>query len=330
MKILMIGATASGSGDAPLLLKKAFELQNCEVLFVSANEDRPFFTNIIFGVTKQINKFILINFGRYIFRLVDMWRPDVVFIYGSNPWVSASVIKNIKNKRKCKVVLWEVNNFCFRGYQAESIPYYDAVFTLDSYLLPLLHVNGVKNAYYLPACIDPEEHFPIILNEEDRARFSADISMMGSPYPTRVGIVQNLTGYNLRVYGSGWKKYPQMVPFVFDAPILDLGKLKVFSASRISLNIHGPHMINGENYRVFEAAACAAACFSLYKPDLVKCFEPEKEVILFENIEDLHTKIDYYLAHPEKLQEVAVAAHRRVLAEHTYHQRVDMILKTIM
>jgi spore maturation protein CgeB len=110
---------------------------------------------------------------------------------------------------------------------------------------------------------------------------------------------------------------------------MDLTKLKIFSAARISLNIHGPHMINGENFRVFEVAACGGVSFSLPKPDLLKCFEPDSEIVIFENVEDLHKKLNYFLERPEELRKIGQTSQKRVLAEHTYAHRVKFILNCL-
>jgi spore maturation protein CgeB len=60
---------------------------------------------------------------------------------------------------------------------------------------------------------------------------------------------------------------------------------------------------------------------------LERCFEPDKEVIVFEDEDDLQRKVEFYLAHPEKLETIARAARRRVLAEHTFDHRAQTILR---
>ena len=326
MKILLVGSTAANGGDASLLLKRGFEKENCPVKYVSFNEDRPFWTDVAFLSLQKRNPRIISQFSRRVFSIAKSWRPDVLFLYGSNLWVSAQAIGEMQKRLGCKVVLWEVNNSCFQGYQAESIPLYDHIFVLDSYLAPALKVSGARQVHHLCACIDPEEHFPMKLSDPDIQRFGSDVCLVGAPYPLRKEILSQLTEYNLKIYGFGWKKYNDLSRFISDEPVMDLTKLKIFSAARISLNIHGPHMIHGENFRVFEAAACGGATFSLPKPDLIQCFKPGEEVVLFENIQDLKEKLDEYLANPQRLEEIGQAARKRVIAEHTYGHRVRSIL----
>lgn len=326
MKILLIGSTAFNSGDASLLLKRAFEKEGCQVRFLSTTDDRPLVSNLLFRALNHRNDRVISEFSRLVFAVAKQWQPDIVFLYGSNLWVSAKTIRDLQKRLGCKVIMWEVNNGCFKDYQAASIPFYDHVFVLDSYLVPVLQVTGARRVHHISPCIDQDEHYSVQLSQSDRQRFGSDISLLGAAYPTRVEIAKTLTEYDLKLYGSGWRRDPVLKPFASEYPVLDLTKLKIFSASKISLNIHGSHMIHGENFRVFEVAACGGVSFSLPKPDLLRCFAPDAEVVIFENIGDLHKKIKYYLANPDKLQKIGESAKIRVLADHTYAHRVRTIL----
>jgi spore maturation protein CgeB len=327
-KVLIVGATTVNSADISLSLKKAFEKQNCEARLISANEDFPFLIDFVYHAAgKKVNDKVRSLFSRYVFDKAKTWNPDVVFLNGSNVFVSATTIKDLQNKLGCKVVLWELNNRCFVGYQAEAISLYDHIFSLDSYLLPVLRVSGAKNVHTLFACADPQEYSLENLDATQVAKFKSDISFIGSAYPERAEILRQLADYDLRIYGKSWKRYPELASRVSDQFIMDITKLKIFSNSRISINIQGAHMINGENFRVFEAAACGGVSFSTYKPDLAQCFKPDSEIIIFDDARDLREKADYYLAHLAELQAIGQAARRRLLAEHTYDHRVKTILK---
>jgi spore maturation protein CgeB len=88
-------------------------------------------------------------------------------------------------------------------------------------------------------------------------------------------------------------------------------------------------MISGENFRVFEVAACGRVSFSTFKPDLAECLEPEQEVVVFEGADDLRAKVDHYLTHLDELHGIAVAGRRRVLDEHTYQHRARTIVECL-
>ena len=58
-------------------------------------------------------------------------------------------------------------------------------------------------------------------------------------------------------------------------------------------------------------------------------FEPEREMMFYRSMEDLHTRIDEFLAHPEKREPIIAAGKKRVLAEHTYDRRLDDLLEIL-
>ncbi len=104
----------------------------------------------------------------------------------------------------------------------------------------------------------------------------------------------------------------------------------IYTASAISINVHGNHMISGENFRVFEVAMTGTCVsFSAYKPDLVRCLEPEKEVVIFRDAEDLDEKIRARLGCGGILDRIALASRVRARSEHTYDHRAAEVLETI-
>jgi hypothetical protein len=60
-------------------------------------------------------------------------------------------------------------------------------------------------------------------------------------------------------------------------------------------------------------------------------YEDKKEIVLYEhgNLEDLKSKIDYYLAHPEEREAIRRAGFERTKRDHTYVNRWSYILKKV-
>jgi spore maturation protein CgeB len=226
------------------------------------------------------------------------------------------------------VALWEVNQRLWLGHQASSIPFYDHVFALDSHFVPSLRASGVRCVEHLRACADPDEHRPVELTAREREWYGADVAFIGTQHPDRVKLLDQLTEWDLRVYGLGWDGVEESLKrCVRNEPVYGLKKTKVYAASRVSINVHGPHMVNGENFRVFEVAACGGASFSAFKPDLVTSFEPGEEVVVFDDADDLRAKLHHYLDRPDELDALRAAGRRRVLAQHTYDHRAAVILR---
>jgi spore maturation protein CgeB len=328
MRILLIAATRLRTSDVALLLGRALERQQAEVRVLPTDTRLPFLVDVGWARGGYGDGVYRAGFQRHVLDTAREWQADAVVLYGSNWSIDPSTVRALRDRQGCQVALWEVNQRLWLGHQASSIPLYDHVFALDSHFVPVLEASGVRCVEHLSACADPDEHRPVELTAEERAWYSADVSFVGTQHPDRVKMLDQLTEWDLRVYGVGWDGVEESLKRCVRAePVYGLKKSKVYSASRVSINVHGPHMIAGENFRVFEVAACGGASFSTFKPDLVRCFEPDTEVVVFDDADDLRDKLRHYLAHSEQLDAIRDAGRRRVLAEHTYDHRAAVIAR---
>jgi spore maturation protein CgeB/glycosyltransferase involved in cell wall biosynthesis len=110
------------------------------------------------------------------------------------------------------------------------------------------------------------------------------------------------------------------------------------NASRVVLSLHRDFstspgartMATTPGPRLFEVAM--AGGFQLVDgslPEVARYFEPDKEIVTFNGPEDCLEKLRHYLAHPRERVAIAQAAQRRAIAQHTYAQRIDSIMKSI-
>ncbi|MEW6002428.1 MAG: glycosyltransferase, partial [Nitrospirota bacterium] len=66
-----------------------------------------------------------------------------------------------------------------------------------------------------------------------------------------------------------------------------------------------------------------------YKGDMERVFKINEEIICFETTDELKKLIEYYLRHRDERVEIAEAAYRRVIKEHTYDIRSKEILEIL-
>jgi hypothetical protein len=99
---------------------------------------------------------------------------------------------------------------------------------------------------------------------------------------------------------------------------------QVYSQSRIVFNMS----IAGDlTMRIFEGTLCGALVISdSAKNGLNELFHVGKEIVLYTNVDDLLEKIQFYLAHDNKREQIAVDGQKRASQEHTYHHRVNKIM----
>jgi spore maturation protein CgeB len=81
--------------------------------------------------------------------------------------------------------------------------------------------------------------------------------------------------------------------------------------------------------RQFEIPACRT--FELTHPaeNLYEYFEPDQEIVFYQNLPDLARKIRYYLTHDEEREVIAERGYRRTLREHSTEQRFKKMFAQI-
>ena len=62
------------------------------------------------------------------------------------------------------------------------------------------------------------------------------------------------------------------------------------------------------------------------RPDL---FEPGLEVIPYESADECAEKVQYYLENENERKSIALAGQKRTLNEHTYHHRMEELIRIV-
>lgn len=111
-----------------------------------------------------------------------------------------------------------------------------------------------------------------------------------------------------------------------DKPVWGEGLHELLCDSKIVLNIIRSHFYGAEtgvNLRIFEALA--AGCFLLtdYCEEITELFAVGEEIEVFRNARELVDKVNFYLANPEKITEIAKHGHEKFLKSHTWDARVQ-------
>ncbi len=260
----------------------------------------------------------------------------IVFLKGE--FVRKELILKIRKAiRNVKIINIFADNpfFYFDVYKA--IPYYDHFFIKDSYILKELQKSGYNNCHYLPQACSSEHHRFFgddEMTKEEKQKYSSDISFIGSIYPQRQKIIENLKGFDLKIWGKSiWDSVDQdswiLKRHQHELAILDK-KCKIISSSKININTHHyQNDIFGCNKRVFEICGCGGFQIVDMKEDLRKVFTPGREIVTFETGGEMREKVEYYLKNPDERDKIARRGYKRAHKEHTYSRRAKEILRII-
>lgn len=96
----------------------------------------------------------------------------------------------------------------------------------------------------------------------------------------------------------------------------------VFRQSRINLNISMRSIKSGIPLRAFDIMGSGGFLLSNYQADFLSHFVAGEDFVFYESEKDLLQKIEYYLFHEEEREAIARNGYEKVMAEHTYRQRV--------
>jgi len=188
------------------------------------------------------------------------------------------------------------------------------------------------------------------LTGEFSAEFKADVSFIGTYLPQKKRFFKEQVfplreTCDLRLYGQDWSFGDHLCGWIqkggqyFNIPILrSLRKpalslkdeAKIYASSLVSINVHEEFQreYGGDcNERTFKIPLCGGFEITDDVACIRKYFKEGKEIVIAKDKKDWFEKIEYYIKNPEKRSPIIEAGRKRVLAEHTYHNRVEQILE---
>ncbi len=218
----------------------------------------------------------------------------------------------------------------------ELIPQYDLVLTygggqpvIDAYTK-----RGARQCIPIYNALDISTHYTV----EHEPRFEGSLAFLGNRLPDREKRVEeffiqpalNLPHLKFLLGGSGWesKPLPENVSYLGhiytkDHNAFNSTPTAVLNISRDSMAKYGFSPAT----RVFEAAGAAACIITDYWEGIEMFFEPGKEIIVAKDGEDVENILKALT--PAMAKKIGEAAYRRVLDEHTYQHRAQLLESVI-
>lgn len=278
--------------------------------------------NTTFNVYKRANK--------KLFKKLSQTKYDII-MFSKGEYMTHRTIGKIRYLQKPNTVIinfFPDNPFYYQNV-LQTIKHYDMFFVKDTYFLEELKKLGFSNVHYLPQAYSSKYHVNLDMGEEKEK----SVSIIGSVYPKRYVVLGSIDTRYLNVFGNYiWQPCrKKWIKRLYSHKVVTgLEKSYVIDDAKINLNTHHPiNDINGTNSRTFEVCACGGFLLTEYKKDLDKLFRIGKEIVVYHNITEMQTKIDYYLAHEKERRRIAKAGYKRAIKEHSYTHRVKTILQMI-
>lgn len=278
-----------------------------------------------------------IDFGhwlldRRLLKKIKKEKFDLVFILESNWVLLPHTIIDIKRRTNAMVILWETNIHIWKNFQAACLPLYDIVFSMDSYMIPVLKTAGVKNVRYWPVGVDNELMYMPATNIEERNKYSYDLGFLGALTAERIDLFENLADFDLKIYGSIMDyAISKKLKSKIQKDWLDTEeKRKFYNLTKIIICPENVHThISSPSIRLFEVALCGGFPLVEYRKDIDDMFDVGTELICYYNKEDLINKINYYLSNSDERNAVSEKCRKKVLQNHTFTIRISQLIRNI-
>jgi hypothetical protein len=148
--------------------------------------------------------------------------------------------------------------------------------------------------------------------------------------PVRVTYLSELLDLPVVLKGWGWGAFVGRVKKweICNRKITNKKLSEDYNRYTIALNISqfstDSYMLF--NMRTFEAPCCGACLVTQRSPHLDEYFEFDKEVVVYDNPDELKQKTQWLLDNPEITREIAKAGEARVKRDHTYQARMRLVI----
>jgi spore maturation protein CgeB len=216
------------------------------------------------------------------------------------------------------------------------IPQYDLVLTYGGGepVVSAYKALGARACVPIYNALDSETHHPTVLDP----RFDADLALLANRLPDREARIEEFflapaakcPEHRFLLGGSGWADKPMSANVNYVGHVYTHDHNVFNSTPRAVLNVNRESMVRygfSPPTRVFEAAG-AAACLITDEWEGIELFlTPGEEVLVAKNGDEVAEYVRSLT--DERAREIGMAAHRRIVAEHTYNHRVAQMSKLL-
>lgn len=140
-------------------------------------------------------------------------------------------------------------------------------------------------------------------------------------------------GYrNMKLWGNGWADNPRYAGFAMGPAKNGETLSKIYQCSKI---VVGNNKQTTGAARAWESMLSGAFYMSNFIPpeadavDIRKVMEPEKELVMFYDRDDLLRKVNYYLTHEEERRRMAETGHDIALEKMTFDGLMERVIREI-
>ena len=297
------------------------------------------------------NKFLIgptiDRLNRDLVKKAVAFEPRLIFIYRGTHITPQTIVGLKRVLPNCEIFGYNNDDPFAAGHSPwlwrhfiKCVPIYDLVFAYRHRNLTDLLEIGARKVKLLRSWFIPELHRATT----GARKYKSDCVFVGHYEDDgRADCLEALIIHDVRLRlfgpykglkGSGWyAPISNSVVLQLLLPVVYAGGEEYVNAiSSAPIAICFLSKLNKDTYtrRCFEIPAIGAALFSEYSDDLASMFIDGKEAVFFKNKEELVSKVKYYLANRDQLEEIKLNGLNRVIRDgHDIYSRLEFVLKSI-
>ena len=209
----------------------------------------------------------------------------------------------------------------------ECLPAFDCILTTKSFNVAEFKDAGAKTVVYQPNAYDPNIHCPVKIAAGEEGRFVGEVAFVGTFRPYRADFLAALMAqvpeFHYNVWGGGWHKvdrldyvtryfrWRRLKRTIRGPDLWGRDMSKAIGANKVCLGLL--HKTNRDLHtsRTFEIPAAGGFMLAERTSEHLEFFKEDKEAAYFTDIEELKSKLRFYLRHETTRLSIARAGHRK-------------------
>lgn len=104
---------------------------------------------------------------------------------------------------------------------------------------------------------------------------------------------------------------------------------EIFKSSKINLNISLKIIQSGIPLRVFDVLGCGGFLLTNFQAEMPEYFTLGEDFVVYENIEDLYAKADFYLKHDTERERIARNGFETVKKNYTFYHQITRMMEML-
>ncbi len=265
------------------------------------------------------------DLGRRLERAMDEVQPDLVLVNG-NDQVDEELVDRLRGRVRARWINWLPHDLRQVSEAIMLARPFDHIYAIGTDVAAEIADRLGRTVDVLAFGADPSVYRPL----KTRDQYRANVVFAGGATPRRERLLSELVEFGLALWGPGWRKTALRDYCRGEAPSTE-EYLRAYCGATVAINIHHALVENDLreascNLRVFELAAMGAAQVVDDRGDLPRCFEIDREVVVFRDASDLKSRVRALIESPAEAERLGQAARARQLRDHTYMHRMRQLL----